>query len=67
MEWVIKLVDMIYVFGQIGTLGFLAYGAWLASRCGARFTGEGPGRFEFPHRRRARTLPRVPAEELPFA
>jgi hypothetical protein len=67
MEWIMKAIEMMYVFGQIGALGFLAYGAWLASRCGRGFTGEGGGRFEFRHRRRVRALPRIPAEELPFA
>jgi len=67
MEGVATLLDFLFAFGEVAALGFLAYGGWLASRCGRSFTAEGRGRFQHRHRRRARETPRISAKERPFA
>lgn len=51
------LMDVLFTFGGIAALGFLAYGGWRAFRQG--FLPEAQGRFEHRHVRHARQAPRA--------
>jgi hypothetical protein len=54
MDSIVWLLDVLFAFGGITALGFLAYGGWLAFGHSQGFLQEGQGRFEQRHVRRAR-------------
>jgi hypothetical protein len=66
MDWATAVLNTLFALGGIASSGFLAWGGWLTFRHSPGFVTEGQGRFEHKHRRRARTAPRFPPQEVPF-